>query len=97
LRGKIELRGGKLNSRIDEFRHDVIISQLELLLSYANRFNKRQFLTRKPVNSTLLQKMEAILDEYSDNEKSLNQGMPSVQYLAKNMNISPGYLSDMLR
>jgi AraC-like DNA-binding protein len=87
----------ELNNRIDEFSQDVIISQLELLLNYANRFYKRQFITRKPVNSTLLQKLEEILDEYYDEHKSLNRGIPTVQYLAECLNISPGYLSDMLR
>ena len=87
----------ELNSRIDEFSQDVIISQLELLLNYANRFYKRQFITRKPVNSTLLQKMEEILDEYFDGQKSVNRGIPTVKYLAECLNISPGYLSDMLR
>ena len=87
----------ELNSRIDEFSQDVIISQIELLLNYANRFYKRQFITRKSVNSTLLQKLEGILDEYFDEQKSLNQGIPTVQYLAERLNISSGYLSDMLR
>lgn len=87
----------ELNSRIDEFSQDVIISQIELLLNYANRFYKRQFITRKSVNSTLLQKLEEILDEYFDSQESLNQGIPTVQYLAAHLNISPGYLSDMLR
>jgi AraC-like DNA-binding protein len=87
----------ELNSRIDEFSQDVIISQIELLLNYANRFYKRQFITRKSVNSTLLQKLEDILDEYFNKQKSLNRGIPTVQYLAECLNISPSYLSDMLR
>lgn len=87
----------ELNSRIDDFSQDVIISQIELLLNYANRFYKRQFITRKAVNNDLLQKLEEILDGYFDNEKSLNQGVPTVQYLSENLNITPSYLSDMLR
>ena len=87
----------ELNSRIDEFSQDVVISQIELLLNYANRFYKRQFITRKPVNSTLLQKLEDILDEYFDEQKSLNKGIPTVKQLAESLNISPNYLSDMLR
>lgn len=54
----------ELNSRIDEISQDVIISQIELLLSYANRFYKRQFITRKTVNSGLLQKLDDILEGY---------------------------------
>ncbi len=87
----------ELKSRIDDFSHDVIISQIELLLNYSNRFYKRQFLTRKAVNSDLLQKLEEILDDYFNNEKSLMQGIPTVQFLSENLNISPSYLSDMLR
>jgi AraC family transcriptional activator of pobA len=87
----------ELKSRIDDFSHDVIISQIELLLNYSNRFYKRQFITRKAVNSDLLQKLEEILDDYFNNEKSLLQGLPTVQYLSEHMNMSAGYLSDMLR
>jgi AraC-like DNA-binding protein len=87
----------ELISRIDEFSQDVIISQIELLLNYANRFYKRQFITRKPVNSTMLQKLEEILDEYFNTEKALTHGIPTVQYMSERLNISPSYLSDMLR
>jgi AraC-like DNA-binding protein len=87
----------ELKSRIDDFSQDVIISQLELLLTYANRFYKRQFVTRKTVNSNLLQQLEEVLDQYFNNEQSLREGLPTVQYLAEKVNLSPSYLSDMLR
>jgi AraC family transcriptional activator of pobA len=54
----------ELNNRLDDFSQDVIISQIELLLNYANRFYKRQFITRKAVSNDLLQRLEEILDEY---------------------------------
>lgn len=87
----------ELNSRIDDVSHNVIISQIELLLNYAQRFYKRQFITRKPVNDTVLQKLEAILDDYFDGQDSLTGGVPTVQSLAAQLNFSPSYLSDMLR
>lgn len=87
----------ELNSRLDDFSQDVIISQVELLLNYANRFYKRQFITRKAVNSDLLQKLEDILDGYFNNERLLAKSIPTVQYLSEHLNISPSYLSDMLR
>jgi len=87
----------ELNSRIDDFSQDVMISQIELLLSYANRFYKRQFLTRKVVSTDVLQKLEEILDGYFKEEISLNRGIPTVAYLAEKLNFSPNYLSDMLR
>jgi AraC family transcriptional activator of pobA len=87
----------ELNSRIDDFSQDVIVSQIDLLLTYSNRFYKRQFITRKAVNNDMLQKLEEVLDNYFDNETALKQGIPTVQYLADQTNLSPGYLSDMLR
>lgn len=87
----------ELNNRIDDFSQDVLIAQIELLLNYANRFYKRQFITRKIVSNDLLQKMETVLDNYFNDEKSLQQGIPTVQYLATQLNISASYLSDMLR
>lgn len=87
----------ELNSRIDDFSQDVIISQIELLLNYTNRFYKRQFITRKSASNDLLQKLEEILDEYFNSESSLSNGIPTVQFLSEKMNISPSYLSDMLR
>lgn len=87
----------ELESRIDELSQDVIISQIELLLTYSNRFYKRQFITRKAVNSNLLQTLDDLLDDYFSKNKALNDGPPTVQFLADQMNVSPNYLSDVIR
>jgi AraC-like DNA-binding protein len=87
----------ELNSRIDDFSQEVIISQVELLLNCCNRFYKRQFITRKMVNHDILLRLEGILNAYFDNEQSLIKGTPTVQYLSENLHVSPSYLSDMLR
>lgn len=87
----------ELNSRIDDFSHDVIISQIELLLTYANRFYKRQFITRKTQTNDLLQKLEELLDDYFNNDRSASLGIPTVHYLSEHLHISASYLSDMLR
>ncbi|MDH6252445.1 AraC family transcriptional activator of pobA [Chryseobacterium sp. H1D6B] len=86
----------ELNNGVDEFSQEVIIAQIELMLSYVNRFYKRQFITRKTVNSDILEKTESIMDDYL-NQKTLHLGVPTVQYLSDQLHISPGYLSDMLR
>ncbi|REC62347.1 AraC family transcriptional regulator [Chryseobacterium pennae] len=86
----------ELNSRVDEFSQEVVLAQIELMLSYVNRFYKRQFITRKAVNNDILEKTEKILDDYL-NQKTLSLGVPTVQYLSDQLHISPGYLSDMLR
>ena len=87
----------ELNSRIDDFSHEVIIAQIELLLSYAKRFYKRQFLTRQVINNELLRELEELLNTYFNEELPINNGIPTVQYLARQLNYTPNYLSDMLR
>jgi AraC family transcriptional activator of pobA len=87
----------ELNSRIDDFSQDIVIAQIELLLNFANRFYKRQFITRKVANNDLLQKTDDLLNDYFNNDTSLQQGLPTVQFLADHVNLSPSYLSDMLR
>jgi AraC family transcriptional activator of pobA len=89
--------GQELNSGIDEFSHEVVIAQIELLLSYAKRFYKRQFLIRQVVNNNLLQQIEELLNTYFEEEKIASHGMPTVQFLAEQLNFTPNYLTDMLR
>ncbi|BDU26687.1 AraC family transcriptional regulator [Flavobacterium sp. GSB-24] len=87
----------ELNERIDHFSQDVIISQIELLLNYSNRFYNRQFITRKAVNNDMLSKLENLLNDYFNTEKPLENGLPTVQFVADEMQLSARYLSDLLR
>lgn len=84
-------------SNIDSFSQDVVIAHIELLLTYCNRFYTRQFLTRKAVNNDLLARIEELLAAYFQHEVPLTKGLPTVEYLASQVHLSPGYLSDMLR
>lgn len=87
----------ELEQRIDTFSQDVIISQLELLLNYSNRFYNRQFITRKAVNNDVLAKLENLLEDYFTTEKPLENGLPTVQFVADELQLSSRYLSDLLR
>lgn len=87
----------ELIGTIDDLSQDLMISYIEVLLNYSNRFYKRQFITRKAVNHDLLVQMEEVLNNYFDKEESLNKGLLTVEYLAQHLNLSPRYLSDMLR
>lgn len=87
----------ELDQRIDNFSQDVIISQLELLLNYSNRFYNRQFITRKSVNNDVLSKLENLLEDYFNTEKPLENGLPTVQFVADELQLSSRYLSDLLR
>ena len=87
----------ELSSRIDDSSQHVIVSQLELLLNYAHRYYKRQFITRKALSHDLLQRLENLTERYFNDKTSLNRGLPTVGCLAGHVNLSPSYLSDMLR
>jgi AraC family transcriptional regulator, transcriptional activator of pobA len=82
---------------IDALSHDLMITRITLLLQYCQRFYNRQFNTRKPVNSDLLAKLDQILEEYFDDGSATANGLPAVPYIAGKLNVSAGYLSDMLR
>ena len=84
-------------SSIDKFSQNVIIAQLELLLTYAERFYQRQFITRKITNHKILNRLEDILMEYFNSGDISRKGLPTVQYIAGKLNISPNYLSELLK
>ena len=85
------------HANIDHFSQDVMVANLDLLLSYCNRFYNRQFITRKKVHHDLLSKLEGLLSDYFNSGKVQQSGIPSVQYISAQLNVSPNYLSDMLR
>jgi AraC-like DNA-binding protein len=82
---------------IDKHTQEIILSQIELLLNYSNRFYERQFITRKNHNHQLLAKFERLVDEYFDSATTTQQELLTVQRIAELMNLSPNYLSDLLR
>ncbi len=84
-------------STIDKFSQKIIISQLELLLNYAERFYERQFITRKISNHQLVDQLEKVLSDYFKNESLIENGLPTVSYIADCLNLSANYLSSMLK
>jgi AraC-like DNA-binding protein len=84
-------------SSIDKFSQDIIIAQLELLLTYAERFYHRQFITRKIANHQLLDRLEDILAAWFNSDELMTKGIPTVASVAEALNVSPGYLSGSLK
>lgn len=64
----------ELDTSIDEISQDVAIAYIEVLLNYAKRFYRRQFITRKAINSELLTQIEKLLEEYFESKKTLRKG-----------------------
>jgi AraC family transcriptional activator of pobA len=82
---------------IDKHTQEIILSQIKLLLNYSNRFYERQFITRKNNNHQLLVKFEQLVDDYFNTNNTVRLGLLTVQHIANRMNLSPDYLSDLLR
>ena len=84
-------------STIDQFSKPIIVSHLESLLQYADRFYHRQFLTREKVNHAVLEQVENLLDVYFNNDNLSERGLPTVHYVADCLQLSPKYLGNLLR
>ncbi|WP_412468780.1 helix-turn-helix domain-containing protein [Pedobacter sp. KLB.chiD] len=84
-------------SNIDKFSKQIIISHIESLLGYADRFYHRQFITREKRNYQLLDRLDQLLADYFDNSDLFNNGLPSVSFVANELNLSPKYLTSMLK
>lgn len=85
------------HSNIDKYSKLIIISQIETLLNYGNRFYNRQFITREKVNHLILEQVEQCLSSYFNDHNLISKGLPSVEYLAGVVNRSPKYLSSTLK
>lgn len=97
ITGMLQSIEQEYHSNIDTFSQAVIVAQLELLLTYAERFYHRQFITRKISNHKILDRLEDLLSDYFNSDALAQKGIPTVQYVAETLNVSPGYLSGLLK
>ena len=72
-------------------------SNIELLLDYCLRFYERQFITRSDADNDVLIRFERLLDEYFDQHKQLEEGIPTVKYFADKACLSPNYFGDYIK
>jgi AraC-like DNA-binding protein len=84
-------------TNIDRFTQNIIISQLETLFNYAERFYQRQFITRKVSSHKILDRLEQYLDNYFRQGQVHEKGLPTVQSIADALNTSSSYLSALLK
>ncbi|MEH6656075.1 helix-turn-helix transcriptional regulator [Leeuwenhoekiella marinoflava] len=87
----------EIEAMIDNFTQDVVVSHIDLLLNYCNRFYNRQFITRKKASNDLFLKFEDFLNAYYQNDDLSVAGLPTVQYFAEKLFVSTHYLNDMLK
>lgn len=97
LNGIIDNIQREYEANIDAFSQNIIMAQIETLLSYAERFYQRQFITRKISNHQVLDRLEEELNRHFGNSELASKGLPTVQQVADRLNVSPGYLSSLLK
>lgn len=93
----LELIRKEYQQHIDKHTNTLINDNLQLLLNYCERFYDRQFLTRVKVNNDIVQRFEKMVKEYFHRETLVNDGLPDVKLFASQLNLSSGYLSDLLK
>jgi AraC family transcriptional activator of pobA len=97
INGLIKNIQDEYHSNIDKYSQDIIISHLDTLLNYAERFYQRQFLTRKKSNHQILDRLEHLLSDYFKGDDLVINGLPSVQFVSDALNISSSYLRSLLK
>jgi AraC-like DNA-binding protein len=97
INGIIQNIQQEYHNNIDKFSKQIIVSQIESLLNYAERFYHRQFITREKANHQILERLENLLDDYFGSDDLTTKGLPSVHHIAETLNVSPKYLSGFLK
>lgn len=81
------------NNNLDEYSRDITLSHLDAMLKYSQRFYKRQFINRAEHSGKTVSKFNEVLGAYFKS----GLGLPTVNTLASQLNLSPRYLSDLLK
>jgi AraC family transcriptional regulator, transcriptional activator of pobA len=84
-------------TNIDKYSKDLIVTAIEQLLNYSQRFYGRQFLTRQKLNTDLVSKFEHLLKSYFKTNMLAEKGLPNIDYFSSLLNLSSGYLTDLLK
>jgi AraC-like DNA-binding protein len=92
----VKLIENEVNERIDNHSQQVLVSNIELMLSYSQRFYERQFNTRAAQNTDIVSKVESLLKKYYKTHDLIDTGQPTIEYLAGECHLSAYYLSDLL-
>jgi AraC family transcriptional regulator, transcriptional activator of pobA len=87
----------ELHNNTDDYSKTIILSHLDTLLKYAQRFYKRQFINRAELTGAVATRFHHILSSYFEEKKVIDSGLPTVGYMAGQLNVSSRYLSDLLK
>jgi len=81
----------------DKHSRKLISSNIELFLDYCIRFYDRQFITRSEANHGIIEQFEMFLNDYFHSDKPQTIGLPTVNYFAGLLHLSPNYFGDVVK
>ena len=87
----------ELNKKSDELQNAILVGYIELTLNFCQRFYNRQFVTRKIENSDILVRFDRLLRDYFEDKLQFTLGLPTVQYCADKLCMSPNYFGDVIK
>ena len=87
----------ELERGIDRHTRQLMAQNVALILNYCIRFYDRQFITREPVDSQLMQRFTTLLNDYFAQGLAARQGVPTVRYFADALNLSANYFGDLVK
>lgn len=93
----IEIMEIELENSGDTHTQAVLCDNIKLLLDYCVRFYDRQFIERRPLNHDVLLRFENLINDYLDSGKAKKHGVPSVNWFADQICLSPGYFGDLIK
>lgn len=85
------------HNNVDDYSKTIILSHLDTMLKYAQRFYKRQFIDRVDLRGATFTKFNDLLSEYFKNKTNNDFGLPTVSYMAEKLHVSSRYLTDLLK
>ena len=81
----------------DRHTKQITCTEMETLFNYANRFYDRQFSERKVENNSVIHRINHVLEDYFNSTASISNGVPTVQFCAKEVCLSPNYFGDLVK
>jgi len=81
----------------DEYSREIMLTHIDSILKYSQRFYKRQFLNRTELSGATVSKFNGLLQSYFESGQLKLNGLPNVKAMADSLNTSSRYLTDLLR
>lgn len=87
----------ELDNELDAQQDAILVGYIGLVLNFCQRFYNRQFQSREAENSDILVRFNRLLADYYEQQLQLKLGLPSVQYCADRLCLSPNYFGDVVK